>query len=109
MAKMGETFEAAGRAAWRRWLEEHHEICSEVWLVFHKKHTGRASVTYDEAVEEALCFGWIDGRVQSIDDDRHAYRFTPRKPDSGWSALNKERVQTVVTRCAAGTKPGIDM
>ncbi len=81
------------REQWRNWLENNHAIETEVWLVFLKQHVGRASVTYSEAVEEALCFGWIDGVKRSIDEDRYMHRFTPRKADSRWSKSNKERAQ----------------
>ena len=80
------------RNAWRGWLERHHATSSGVWLVFAKKHTRLPSLTYDDAVEEALCFGWIDSLVKSIDDTHHMQMFTPRKAKSVWSALNKARV-----------------
>lgn len=78
----------SSRAEWRAWLERHHDRQVEVWLVFWKKHTGKAGIAYREAVEEALCFGWIDGLKRSIDAERYAYRFTPRRPRSRWSPLN---------------------
>jgi uncharacterized protein YdeI (YjbR/CyaY-like superfamily) len=81
----------ASRGAWRRWLERHHASSKGVWLVFHKQHTGVESVPYDEAVREALCFGWIDSLVRRLDDDRFARKFTPRKPGSAWSASNLKR------------------
>ncbi len=73
---------------WRAWLEEHHADAKEVLVGFHKKHTGRQGMTWAEAVDEALCFGWIDTVVRRVDDDRHYQRFTPRKPRSTWSAVN---------------------
>ena len=76
---------------WRRWLERHHAAKTEVWLAYYKAHTGKPSVTYVEAVEEALCFGWIDGQVQRIDDESWAQRFTPRRPNSKWSKVNLRR------------------
>jgi uncharacterized protein YdeI (YjbR/CyaY-like superfamily) len=79
-------------AEFRTWLEEHHETASEVWLGYYKKATGKPSLTWSEAVDEALCFGWIDGKVQRIDDERHRQRFTPRKPRSNWSAINVAKV-----------------
>jgi uncharacterized protein YdeI (YjbR/CyaY-like superfamily) len=85
------TLHVTTRDAWRAWLEEHHGREREIWLVFEKQHTGRASVSYEEAVQEALCFGWIDGLVRRIDDDRYAQRFTPRKPKSNWSESNLRR------------------
>lgn len=88
--------EARDRAAWHRWLERHHRGEREAWLVFHKKHTGVACVSYEEAVEEALCFGWIDSIVRRIDGDRYAQRFTPRRRGSSWSELNRWRVARLV-------------
>ncbi len=80
------------RAAWRAWLEAHHRQDSGVWLVTWKKRAGKPTVTYDEAVEEALCFGWIDGVLGRVDDDRSMQWFAPRKPRSTWARSNKERV-----------------
>ena len=79
------------REQWRNWLETNHAKETEVWLVFLKRHTGRLNVSYNDAVEEALCFGWIDGVKRSIDENRYTHRFTPRKSDSKWSRINKER------------------
>lgn len=76
------------RAEWRAWLQQNHATCNEVWLAFCKKHTGKSSVAYRDSVEEALCFGWIDGLRKRIDEERYAHRFTPRKPNSKWSPLN---------------------
>lgn len=78
----------ADRAEWRDWLQRHHASAREVWLVYYKKHTGKPTVSYRESVEEALCFGWIDGIRKSIDDERYCHRFSPRKAQSKWSALN---------------------
>jgi uncharacterized protein YdeI (YjbR/CyaY-like superfamily) len=75
------------------WLDEHHESASEVYVGYWKKHTGRPSLTWSQAVDQALCFGWIDTRVNRIDDDRHMQRFTPRKPGSNWSNINIEKMQ----------------
>lgn len=77
------------RTELRAWFEAHHADTPELWVGFHKAHTGRSGVVYAEAVEEALCFGWIDTTVRRIDDDRYANRFTPRRPDSDWSAVNR--------------------
>ena len=76
---------------WRAWLQAHHAVSAGVWLVFHKRHTGRESVSYEAAVCQALCFGWIDSLVRRLDDDRYARKFTPRKPRSNWSATNRRR------------------
>ncbi|MCU0354784.1 MAG: YdeI/OmpD-associated family protein, partial [Cytophagales bacterium] len=83
----------ASRAEWRQWLAENHAAETGVWLVYYKKGTGRPSVTYDEAVEEALCFGWIDSVPNKMDDERYKQLFSPRKPRSGWSRVNKERLE----------------
>jgi uncharacterized protein YdeI (YjbR/CyaY-like superfamily) len=79
-------------AAFRAWLEEHHEHTSELWVAFYKVGSGRPSITWPEAVDEALCFGWIDGIRKSVDASSYAIRFTPRKPRSTWSTVNINRV-----------------
>ena len=84
------------RATWRAWLRERHGTATEVWLVFYKKHTGKVWITYEEAVEEALCFGWIDGTLRRLDEDTYVHRFTPRKPRSNWSPTNRRRVERLV-------------
>ena len=76
---------------WRAWLTKHHDSVPEVWLIFHKRHTGKPSISYSDALDEALCFGWIDSLVRRLDDDRYARKFTPRKAESWWSAINKKR------------------
>jgi uncharacterized protein YdeI (YjbR/CyaY-like superfamily) len=75
----------------RAWFEARHAIATELWVGFYKAHTGRRGVVYPEAVDEALCFGWIDTTVRRIDDDRYANRFTPRRPGSTWSEVNRRR------------------
>jgi uncharacterized protein YdeI (YjbR/CyaY-like superfamily) len=80
------------REAWRAWLQKNHATSTGVWLVYAKKHSGVPSLTYDDAVEEALCFGWIDNKINPIDDDFYMQIFTPRKLKSAWSALNRTRV-----------------
>jgi uncharacterized protein YdeI (YjbR/CyaY-like superfamily) len=84
------------RAAWRRWLQRHHERPDGVWLLIRKKGSVRPGVTYDEAVEEALCFGWIDSTTNRHDDDHFRQRFAPRKRGSTWSASNKARVERLI-------------
>src|SRR5438046_5725531 len=76
---------------WRDWLTKHHASESEVWLIFHKRHTGLASIDYKDALDEALCFGWVDSLVKRLDDRRYARKFTPRRPDSRWSTANRKR------------------
>jgi uncharacterized protein YdeI (YjbR/CyaY-like superfamily) len=80
----------------RRWLERHHATAVELWVGFHKKHTGTPSITWPESVDEALCFGWIDGIRKTLDDGRYVIRFTPRKPNSTWSAVNIARAKDLV-------------
>lgn len=77
------------RAAWRAWLASHHATVERIWLVFHKVGSGTPSVGYTEAVQEALCFGWIDAKVQRLDEKRYRQVFTRRKPNSVWSKVNK--------------------
>jgi uncharacterized protein YdeI (YjbR/CyaY-like superfamily) len=72
----------------RAWFEENHATASELWVGYYKKATKRPTITWAEAVEEALCFGWIDGKLQRIDDERHRQRFTPRRKGSNWSEVN---------------------
>ena len=85
------TFVARTPDRWRKWLVDHHDSESEVWLVFYKVHTGRRSIAYSDAVDEALCFGWVDSLVKRLDDSRYALKFTPRKADSRWSTINRKR------------------
>jgi uncharacterized protein YdeI (YjbR/CyaY-like superfamily) len=80
------------RDAWRAWLEEHHNTVPGAWLVNYRKATGKTAVSYDEAVEEALAFGWIDSKANPLDGERYLQMFTPRRPGSPWSRSNKERV-----------------
>ena len=87
---------AKDRATWRRWLAKHHATETLVWLLFAKKGSGEPSVAYAEAVEEALCFGWIDGQMSPIDERFYAIRFTPRRPKSIWSKSNVERVERLI-------------
>jgi uncharacterized protein YdeI (YjbR/CyaY-like superfamily) len=82
----------AAPSEFRAWLEEHHRTVPELWVGFHKRGSGKPSITWAEAVDEALCFGWIDGVRKGIDDLSYAIRFTPRRPRSTWSAVNVKRV-----------------
>jgi uncharacterized protein YdeI (YjbR/CyaY-like superfamily) len=91
-----DTFFAEDRAAWREWLAAHHKDRTQVWLLLHKKHVQEPSVRYDEAVEEALCWGWIDGLTNRWDERSYALRFTPRKPGSVWSESNVARVERLI-------------
>jgi len=84
------------RHDWRAWLQENHDTKKEVWLTFYKKHTRKPNISYDEAVEEALCFGWIDSIIKKIDDEKFVRKFTPRKPGSKWSESNKKRASKMI-------------
>ena len=90
------TYYAEDRAAWRKWLSENHDSSPGIWLVYYKKGSGKTRVNYDEAVEEALCFGWIDSTLNPIDELCYMQLYTPRKPKSGWSKLNKDRVEKLI-------------
>jgi uncharacterized protein YdeI (YjbR/CyaY-like superfamily) len=86
------------RRQWRQWLEKNHSVCSGIWFTFYKKETGKPRVGYDEAVEEALCFGWIDSLPRKLDEERSMLKFTPRKPKSVWSKLNKSRIEKLTAQ-----------
>jgi uncharacterized protein YdeI (YjbR/CyaY-like superfamily) len=86
------------RAEWRAWLKKHHKKEKEIWLVYYKKHTGKPRIAYNDAVEEALCFGWIDSTAKSLDVDRTAQRFTPRRPGTPYSQANKERLRALAAQ-----------
>lgn len=92
----GKTLTVFGREEWRAWLAAHHQTDKGIWLVYYKKHTGRASVAYEASVEEALCFGWIDSLIRKLDEDRYARLFTPRTNDANWSPLNQRRFARMV-------------
>lgn len=77
----------------RKWFEKNHKKLNEQWIGYYKKHTGKASITWSESVDQAICFGWIDGLRKSIDDESYMIRFTPRKPNSNWSAVNIKKVE----------------
>ena len=93
---ISKTLYVTNRDDWRAWLDQNHESEKEVWLIYFKKHTNRRRIPYDDAVEEALCFGWIDSIVQRIDDERFAQKFTPRRNRSKWSELNKKRIRKLL-------------
>ena len=108
MAKIDELkdFHPLTREAWRDWLAKNYDKSSGVWFVYFKKHTGKPRVSYDEAVEEGLCFGWIDSLPRKLDEDRTKLLFTPRKPKSVWSQLNKERIVKLMAN-GAMTESGL--
>jgi uncharacterized protein YdeI (YjbR/CyaY-like superfamily) len=93
---MQRTLHVTDREAWRAWLSEHHATEKEVWLLFAREHTGEPNIPYEEAVQEALCYGWIDSIIQKIDDDQYARKFTPRTNTGKWSDLNKKRVARLI-------------
>jgi len=88
-----ETFCPASPQHWREWLQAHHAEKQSVWLIYHKKQSSTPSLTWSQAVDEALCFGWIDSRAQPIDGERYRQFFSRRKPGSGWSKINKAKVE----------------
>ncbi len=88
--------EVETRAQWRAWLQAHHTTATGVWLVTYKKATGHRHLPYADAVEEALCFGWIDSKPGTVDAERSKLLYTPRKPKSVWSAVNKERIERLL-------------
>ncbi len=83
-------------AKFRAWLQKHHRTAKELWVGYHKKSTGKVSITWQESVDEALCFGWIDGIRKSVDADSYMNRFTPRRPGSFWSAINTRRAGELI-------------
>jgi len=87
---------ADGRATWREWLEANHATASGAWLVTWRPRSGRVGLDYEAAIEEALCFGWVDSTAGRVDDDRGKLYFAPRKPRSGWAATNKARVERLI-------------
>jgi len=90
------TLHVTNRDDWRSWLSRHYKTEKEIWLVYFKKETGKPRLSYNDAVEEALCFGWIDSTHKTLDHQRTAQRFTPRKPKSGYSQANKERLRALL-------------
>lgn len=92
------TLYAASRGAWRAWLKKHYRSEKDVWLIYYKKRSGKPRIPYNDAVEEALCFGWIDSTTRRVDGDRYAQRFSPRNPKSPYSQANLERLKALVKR-----------
>ena len=98
--ELGETLYVTDRKQWRAWLAKHHKTKKEIWLVYYRKDSGKPRIPYNDAVEEALCYGWIDSTYKPIDSESHAQRFSPRRKGSKLSPMNKERVR----RLAAAKK-----
>ena len=95
---LGETLYVTNRKEWRTWLARHHDRAKEIWLVYYRKTSGKPRISYNDAVEEALCYGWIDSTVKGIDGNRFAQRFSPRKRTSGLSQMNKERIRRLIAK-----------
>ena len=91
-----ETFYAPDAKAWRKWLSRFHKSKKEIWLIYFNKKSGRPRLDYHDAVDEAICFGWIDSTIKKIDEHQSAQRFTPRKAKSKWSELNKHRAAHLI-------------
>lgn len=94
--KITEKLHVTNRDDWRAWLSQNYDTEKEVWLIHYKRHTGKPRIPYDDAVEEALCFGWIDSLVKKLDDEKFAQKFTPRKRKSKWSEANKKRARKMI-------------
>lgn len=96
--KIGSKLHFADRKSWRAWLTKHHKTEKEIWLVFFRKATGKPCISYNDAVEEALCFGWIDSIVKSIDNESYVQRFSVRRSKSNLSQMNRERVELLLAQ-----------
>ncbi len=92
------TFYTANRKAWREWLKKHYKTAKEIWLIYYRKESGKPRIAYGDAVEEALCFGWIDSTVRKLDEERFAQRFSPRNPRSPYSQPNLERLRRLLAQ-----------
>jgi uncharacterized protein YdeI (YjbR/CyaY-like superfamily) len=104
---IGRTFYARNRGQWRAWLAKHHASRDEVWLIYYRKDSGRPRVPYNDAVEEALCFGWIDSIMKPLGGGRFAQRFSPRRPKSNLSPMNRERVRRLM-KAGLMTRAGLE-
>ena len=94
--KVTKTLHVTNRKDWRKWLHDHYKTEPDIWLVYSKKETGKSRISYNDAVEEALCFGWIDSTFKTLDKQRTAQRFSPRKPNNKYSPANKERLRKLL-------------
>jgi uncharacterized protein YdeI (YjbR/CyaY-like superfamily) len=103
----GRLLYVTNREEWRTWLKENHETEKEIWLVFFKKNSGKPGIIYEDAVEEAICFGWIDSLVKKIDDQSYSQKFTPRTVKAGWSVSNKIRAERMIQQ-GRMTQAGLD-
>lgn len=102
-----ETFSPKNRQEWRHWLRENHDKKQSIWLIYHKKESKQPSIVYSDAVDEALCFGWIDSKSKPIDSDRYMQFFCRRKPKSVWSKINKAKIARL-TEEGLMTQAGFD-
>ncbi len=93
---IGDTLYVTTRAKWRAWLAKNHKTAKDIWLIFYKKSSGKPRISYDDAVLEALAYGWIDSIVKGMDESRFVQRFSPRKPTSILSQMNKERIRELI-------------
>jgi len=93
---IGRRLQVKNRLEWRRWLEKHHADTKEIWLVYYKKASGKSGISYEESVLEGVAYGWIEGQIKSIDEERYAARFTPRRPKSNWSESNITRAKKMI-------------
>lgn len=96
--KITKTLYVHKREDWRDWLQAHYQTEPEIWLEYYRVETGQPRIAYNDAVEEALCFGWIDSTIKTLDEERTVQRFTPRKPKSGYSQTNKERLRRLIAQ-----------
>lgn len=108
MKNDSETFYPKSRLEWRGWLEDNHDKRRSVWLIYYKKNSNMPTIPYSEAVEEALCFGWIDSKTKPIDNEKFMQFFTRRKEKSVWSMVNKKKVQRLISE-GLMTKAGYDI
>lgn len=105
--KITRTLYVTNRKQWRAWLAKHHRSAPEIWLIYYRQASGQPRIPYNDAVEEALCYGWIDSQYQAIDQDRFAQRFSPRRKNSPLSVMNKERVRRLM-RAKKMTRFGLE-
>ena len=95
--KLPQTLYFSTRSEWRKWLKKNYKTETGIWLVYYKKESGKPRIAYNDAVEEALCFGWIDSNIKTLDSERFVQKFSPRKPQTEYSQANKERLKKLIT------------
>jgi uncharacterized protein YdeI (YjbR/CyaY-like superfamily) len=95
---IGNTLKPRSSSEWRRWLARHHADTKDIWVVYYKKAAGKSGISYEDSVVEGLAYGWVDSQAKSIDEATYAVRFTPRKPNSNWSASNIARVKKLLAQ-----------